>query len=600
METLKRALSETMRAIAEQKDLHVTFSGSAPLMKNKASLIPLPTSAFTPDEIAKSRGAADAYALRQRYHDDEIHQNFKPETGMALSIFEATEDARLAVIGSTHMKGVGHNLACAMEERLRQQQNSSCRDKEAGDDLGEALGLLLREKLISRSLLPLAKTLLDQKREWLEEKLAGELDTVTELIHDQQAFALKFRQIIELLGFENQLNSPPEEDPQQDEDDELEEKPPDSEMDEDSESAQFEEEENEREGGEEDFDPNQEWLDSEESTESVPLRRPRVEFGDITKNFYCAYTTEYDETVRAEELSDPESLSRLRKHLDYQLEPIKNITTRLAVWLQRRLMAVQQRSWEFGLDEGILNTAQLAGIIVNPLHSLSFKREKDTEFRDTVVSLLIDCSGSMRGRPMTIAAMCADILAQTLERCSVRVELLGFTTRAWKGGKSREDWLARGKPENPGRLNDLRHIIYKDADVPYRRARKNLGLMMREDLLKENIDGESLLWAHNRIAGREEQRKILMVISDGLPVDNSTLLVNKKNFLERHLHAVIEAVETCSPVELVAIGIGHDVKHYYKRAVRIAEVGELGKTMVEQLTDLFDIKKNQNRPRSRM
>ena len=598
METFKRVLSETMRAIAEQKDLHITFSSSAPLMKNKSSVIPLPTSAFTAAEIAKSRGAADAHALRLRHHDEGIHQNLKPETGTALSIFEASEDARLAVIGSTHMKGMSYNLAFALEERLRQQRNSG--ENDTVDDLGELLGLLLREKLITRPLLPLAKSLLDQKRDWLEEKLARELDSVSDLIHDQQAFALKFRQIIELLGYKDELGPPPEEDPDQSKDEKSEEDPDELKSEEESESNQFEDDEEEGEGGDEEFNPNQELLDSDNSSESVHLRRPQVEFGDITKNFYSAFTTEFDETVRAEDLCDPESLTRLRKHLDFQLEPIKSITTRLAVWLQRRLMAVQQRSWEFGLDEGILNTAQLAGIIVNPLHSLSFKREKDTEFRDTVVSLLIDCSGSMRGRPMTIAAMCADILAQTLERCSVQVELLGFTTTAWKGGKSRDRWLAQGKPDNPGRLNDLRHIIYKDADVPYRRARKNLGLMMREDLLKENIDGEALLWAYNRIVGRDEQRKILMVISDGLPVDNSTLLVNKKNFLERHLHAVIEAVETSSSVELVAIGIGHDVTHYYNRAVRIAEVGELGQTMVEQLTDLFDINKNNKRYRSRM
>ncbi len=602
METFKQALSETMRAIAERKDLQVTFSNSNPLLKKKSSLIPLPTPAFTAAEIAKSRGAADEYALRLRHHDEGIHQNLKPESGTALSIFEASEDARLAVIGSTHMRGVSHNLSCVLEERLRQQQNS--RNNNAADELGEALGLLLREKLITspgnpRPLLPLAKSLLDQKRDWLEEKLAGELDSLPDLIHNQQAFALKFRQIIELLGFQDELGPPPEEDPNQSEEDAKKEEPDQSENEEESESDSLEDDEEEG-GGEDDLDSNRELPDSDDPTESVPMARPRAEFGENTKGFYQAYTTEFDETVRAEDLSDPESLTRLRKHLNFQLEPIKKITTRLAVWLQRRLMAIQQRSWEFGVDEGILNTAQLAGIIVNPFHSLSFKREKEAEFRDTVVSLLIDCSGSMRGRPITIAAMCADILAQTLERCSVRVELLGFTTTAWKGGKSRERWLARGKPDNPGRLNDLRHIIYKDADVPYRRARKNLGLMMREDLLKENIDGEALLWAHNRIVGRDEQRKILMVISDGLPVDNSTLLANKKNFLERHLHAVIEAVENCSPVELVAIGIGHDVTHYYKRAVRIAEVGDLGQTMVEQLSDLFDIRKNYNRIRGKM
>ncbi len=593
VETLKRALTETIRAISEKNELTVTFNNSTPLIKNKPSLIPLPSTKFDATEIAKSRGAADAYALRLRYHDDRLHQKLMPESGTALSIFEATEDARLAAIGSARMKGVGNNLAIALEERLR-EQDSHQKASDSLEGLGDALGLLVREKLIKRPLLPVAKAQLDQNREWLEEQLSGELDVVAELVHDQRGFAMKFRQIIEMLGFEEELGAPPEEEPEhsEEEDQESPQENNDADEDEGSDSTQFAEGDDEGDLESDQFDRDEDLTDAEEETKAISYWRPQIDFDQVSKKFYNAYTTQYDELVRAEDLCDPESLARLRKHLDYQLEPIKNITARLATWLQRRLMAIQQRSWEFGLDEGILDTAQLASVITNPLNSLSFKREKDTEFRDTVVTLLIDCSGSMRGRPMTVAAMCADLLAQTLERCSVQVEILGFTTVAWKGGHCRENWLAAGKPENPGRLNDLRHIIYKDADMPYRRARKNLGLMMREDLLKENIDGEALLWAHNRIAGRDAQRKILMVISDGLPVDNSTLLVNKKNYLERHLHAVIDVIERLSPVELIAIGIGHDVTHYYKRAVRIADVGELGKTMIEQLTDLFDIDKN--------
>ncbi|MBF0277795.1 MAG: cobaltochelatase subunit CobT [SAR324 cluster bacterium] len=586
-----------MRAISRQSEVSVTFSSSAPLVRNKPSLIPLPSSRFEYSELVRSRGAADAYALRLRYHDESLHQKLKPESGTALSIFEATEDARLAAIGSADMKGVGKNLAVALEERLKEQESAG-RPGDSLEELGESLGLLVREKLMKAPLLPRAKAHLDQNREWLEEHLPGELDSIAELLHDQQGFAMKFRHIIEMLGFEEELGPPPEEEPEQSEEDEEQENPQDDDEsgeDDGSDASQFADGEEEGELDSDQFDMDEDSDDSEEETDAISYWRPQIDFDRISKNFYSAYTTKFDELVRAEDLCDPESLSRLRKHLDYQLEPIKNITARLATWLQRRLMAIQQRSWDFGLDEGILDTAQLAGVITNPVNSLSFKREKDTEFRDTVVSLLIDCSGSMRGRPMTVAAMCADLLAQTLERCSVQVEILGFTTVAWKGGRSREHWLSSGKPENPGRLNDLRHIIYKDADIPYRRARKNLGLMMREDLLKENIDGEALLWAHNRIACREEQRKIMMVISDGLPVDNSTLLVNKKNYLERHLHAVIDVIEKQSPVELVAIGIGHDVTHYYKRAVRIADVGELGKTMIEQLTDLFDINKNTRR-----
>ena len=590
IETLKRALTETMRALSGQREVSVNFSNSTPLIQNKPSLIPLPSAALSPPEIAKSRGAADAYALRLRYHDSATHQRLIPQGDIAISIFEATEEARLAALGSARMKGVAHNLATALEEHLR-QQTTPMNAAENFDSLGEALGLLLRERLIAQPLMPLAKAYLDEKRGWLEEKLANQLDCIEDLVEDQHAFGMKFREIIELLGFEEELGPPPEDEPDSTEeaDSEQNQETPDSESPEETEASQEAEGQEETGELEDDLDIDQAPMEGEEDTETIALGRPQIDFEKISKNFYSAYTTEFDEIVVAEDLCDTESLVRLRKHLDYQLEPIKNITARLAIWLQRRLMAVQQRSWEFNLEEGILDTSQLAGVITNPLHSLSFKQEKETEFRDTLVSLLIDCSGSMRGRPMTVAAMCADILAQTLERCAVRVEILGFTTTAWKGGKSRAHWLAQGKPENPGRLNDLRHIIYKGADVPYRRARKNLGLMMREDLLKENIDGEALLWAHNRIVGREEQRKILMVISDGLPVDNSTLLVNKKNYLERHLHAVIEAIEKHSPVELVAIGIGHDVTHYYRKAVRIAEVGELGKTMIEQLSDLFDL-----------
>jgi cobaltochelatase CobT len=303
---------------------------------------------------------------------------------------------------------------------------------------------------------------------------------------------------------------------------------------------------------------------------------------------YHAYTVKFDEIVDADQLCDAEELGRLRNHLDQQLSHLQGVIGKLANRLQRRLMAQQNRSWEFDLDEGTLDAARLARIVANPMHALSFKKEKDTNFRDTVVSLLIDNSGSMRGRPITVAAMSADILARTLERCGVKVEILGFTTRAWKGGQSREQWLAAGKPANPGRLNDLRHIIYKPADAPWRRARKNLGLMLREGILKENIDGEALLWAHNRLLARTEERKIMMVISDGAPVDDSTLSVNPGNYLERHLRDVIDWIETRSPVELIAIGIGHDVTRYYRRAVTIVDADQLGGTMMEQLASLFD------------
>ncbi len=303
---------------------------------------------------------------------------------------------------------------------------------------------------------------------------------------------------------------------------------------------------------------------------------------------YRAYTRLHDEEIAAEDLCDPDELTRLRQQLDQQLQHLQGVISKLANRLQRRLMAQQQRSWEFDLEEGLLDAGRLSRVVVNPLHALSYKRERETEFRDTVVTLLIDNSGSMRGRPITVAAMCGDILARTLERCAVKVEVLGFTTRAWKGGQSREKWVQDGKPRNPGRLNDLRHIIYKAADSPWRRARKNLGLMLREGLLKENIDGEALLWAYRRLVVRPEHRRILMVISDGAPVDDSTLSVNPGNYLEKHLREVIREIETRDQVELIAIGIGHDVTRYYRRAVTIVDAEELGGTMMKKLTELFD------------
>ncbi len=337
--------------------------------------------------------------------------------------------------------------------------------------------------------------------------------------------------------------------------------------------------------------PSAEYPDESDAGESEePSENRPVPSGGQEKRGpdYKAFTTKYDEVVDAAELCEPEELQRLRDYLDKQLQNLSSVVARLANRLQRRLMAQQSRSWEFDLEEGVLDTARLPRIIIDPQQPLSFKHEKDMEFRDTVVTLLIDNSGSMRGRPITVAATCADILARTLERCGVKVEILGFTTRAWKGGQSREAWLQAGKPPNPGRLNDLRHLIYKSADAPWRRARKNLGLMMREGLLKENIDGEALDWAHQRLLGRPEQRKILMMISDGAPVDDSTLSVNSGNYLERHLRYVIEEIETRSPVELIAIGIGHDVTRYYRRAVTIVDAEELGGAMTEKLAELFE------------
>ncbi|NUB22671.1 cobaltochelatase subunit CobT, partial [Azospirillum formosense] len=451
---------------------------------------------------------------------------------------------------------------------------------------------------------PAAEHAVSLWRGWIEERLGKDLHGLAGHMADQDAYARAVRKLLTELDME--VGNDPDE-PQEPEEDERD-------------SGENENEPNKGQTqGEDDTQSQAESMTSQETQESdqgeqadegtgeegdtemgqgegaeepagpgQPWRPEASRRNEPDPNAYKPFTTQFDEVVDAAELCDPEELARLRHMLDQQLVHLQGVISKLANRLQRRLLAKQQRSWEFDLDDGILDAARLARIVVNPVLPLSFKKEKEMDFRDTVVSLLIDNSGSMRGRPISIAAMSADILARTLERCAVKVEVLGFTTRAWKGGQARENWIASGKPANPGRLNDLRHIIYKDADQPWRRARKNLGLMLREGILKENIDGEALMWAHNRLIGRPEQRRILMVISDGAPVDDSTLSVNAGNYLERHLRQVIEYIETRSPVELVAIGIGHDVTRYYRRAVTIVDAEQLGGTMMNKLAELFD------------
>jgi len=459
---------------------------------------------------------------------------------------------------------------------------------------------MVRERLTGLAPPPAAKRLVDLWRPLIEERAGEDLDRLENLVEDQRQFSDVVHDLLDALEMGEDRSHDSE-----DEEDEGEEDRRKQESGEDGDAA--------------DSDDMQRMSmeDTQVSAEDMPdaaaeaVDAPTADMADDTdmgdaetpgepqrpRHFganeprgpdYRAFTTKFDETVAAEDLCEPEELDRLRGYLDKQLSHLQGVVARLANRLQRRLMAQQNRSWEFDLEEGQLDPARLSRIIIDPLHPLSFKAEKDTEFRDTVVTLLLDNSGSMRGRPITVAATCADILARTLERCGVKVEILGFTTRAWKGGQSREHWLTAGKPANPGRLNDLRHIIYKSADAPWRRARKNLGLMMREGLLKENIDGEALDWAHKRLLGRTEQRKILMMISDGAPVDDSTLSVNPGNYLERHLRWVIEEIETRSPVELIAIGIGHDVTRYYRRAVTIVDAEELGGAMTEKLAELFE------------
>lgn len=594
-ELFKQAVTSTMRAISGNEELVVTFGRGKPYLQGSRARIPLPDGGLSVEELAALRGTSDRFALRTRFHDEGLHREGRPITGVAQEIYDCVEEARIACIGSYLMKGVGNNLQAQYNEHCSNHGMQQV-EHQSQAPLGEALNMLIREKVAGAEAPEGAGNVLELWREHLEESLGEDLSGMDELMFDQEAFSQLARKMIADLGLSEDYGEDQSEGDQSEEDQQEEEMQ--------SESGD--------EAAEQDLSGDSDLADAIEG--EVPVDMDSMEMAEMEgeedeagappdaageKNWlrpreseYKAYTEQFDETILASDLCDPVELERLRGVLDKHLQNSQVIIGKLANRLQRKLMAQQNRTWEFDLDEGMLDTSKLTSIIIDPFQPLAFKQEKDMKFRDTVVSLLIDSSGSMRGRSITIAAMCADILGRTLERCSVKVEILGFTTRAWRGGQSRELWLQQGKMAQPGRLNDLRHIIYKGADMPWRRARINLGLMMREELLKENIDGEALLWAHNRIAGRDEDRKILMVISDGLPVDNSTLLVNPSNYLEQHLKFAIDKIENHSPVELVAIGIGHDVTHHYRRAVTITDAEQLGDAMTEQLVDLFDEKSN--------
>jgi cobaltochelatase CobT len=598
VERFKRATGAAIRAIAEEAELSANFTPSGKGLVGNEVRLPMPARDLPPDDVALVRGEADAVALRLRHHDVKLHARQRPGSPSAREIFDAAEQARCEALGMRRMTGCAVNLDAALETRFRERGYGRAQDAQE-IPLSEVLRAMAREAVSGGELSPTVRQAVELWRPLLDQKVLQDIHDLAQVADDQGAYARVLRRLIRdldlELGAEEELEN---------EDD------PDQGGDHDPESAQTQGEGGEEDSGEagiaqpgedgemgeaetgedEGADADGEMVaGSSEEDPSGPSRRPQFDQrntpdGDV----YRAYTTDYDETVEAIDLCDPDELMRLRHMLDQQLAHLQGVIARLANRLQRRLLAKQTRAWEFNVEEGMLDTARLARVVTNPLHSLSYKREKETDFRDTVVSLLIDNSGSMRGRPISVAAMSADILARTLERCGVKVEILGFTTRMWKGGQSRESWIAAGKPPMPGRLNDLRHIVYKDADMPWRRARKNLGLMLREGILKENIDGEALLWAHYRLLGRSEQRRILMVISDGAPVDDSTLSVNAGNYLERHLREAIRYIETRSPVELVAIGIGHDVTRYYRRAVTIVDAEQLGGTMMEKLAELFD------------
>lgn len=603
----KKALAEATKVMAHDPELNVSYTVDPSGLSGDAMRLPQVSRRLTRDEVMLARGTADALALHRRYHNGALHARYAPPGDMARDLYEAMETARCEAMGARDMPGTAGNIDAKIGHEAMRKGYGDC--KQPTDvALSVAAGYLIRHLATGRDLPAGADNAMDLWRGFIEEQAGGTLENLQDTLADQAAFAKFARQIISDLGYGDQLGDDPDrlddENEDEAEDGTEDEQDPDSSGNQDDDDSEADASPEQSQEDQQDAAQAQvstdEMADQEMGEEAempegeAPLEPPTPQpVSDADPN-YAVYLAKHDEEISAEDLAEPVELERLRAYLDQQLEPLKGAVSRLANKLQRRLQAQQNRSWEFDLEEGILDAGRLARVVANPTTPLSFKVEKDTEFRDTVVTLLLDNSGSMRGRPISIAAICADVLARTLERCNVKVEILGFTTRAWKGGQAREAWLANGRPGQPGRLNDLRHIIYKSADAPWRRTRPNLGLMMKEGLLKENIDGEALEWAHRRMLARPESRKILMVISDGAPVDDSTLSVNPANYLEKHLRDVIAMVERRRAVELLAIGIGHDVTRYYDRALTITDVDQLAGAMTEQLAALFD-----NDPRAR-
>lgn len=604
LEKFKTATLSTLRALARRADIEANFTAIEGSARNLALpkgriRIPLPDHDLSKKSRTLTRGQADAQALNLRYHNNHLHRRNAPMDLSAQEVFDALEQARYEALGANAMPGVARNLSAALEEQCRKLGYEKAETREQTNQ-ADALHVLAHQAMTGEALPPAAEKLASLWRPLIAEKLGADgLNQLKKAMEDQRAFSALSRQLIDRLEMPAIDGDEPEDDPAEGEDDgqdshgEGRENP---EQEEDSAHSQSglnpegiddDSTLQDSEGGFEETESETTTADQDEDQPGTPRRKKTESYAPGPDNPYTIYTNVFDEIVEADELADPEEMDRLRQLLDRQMAHLQGVVTKLANRLQRKLMARQQRSWQFDLEEGMLDTARLARIVANPTLPLSFKQERETDFRDTVVTLLIDNSGSMRGRPIAIAAMCTDIMARTLERCGVKVEILGFTTRAWKGGRSRDLWIQSGRTPHPGRLNDLRHIVYKNADSPWRRTHKNLGLMLKEGLLKENIDGEALVWAHNRIVKRHEQRKILMVISDGAPVDDSTLSVNPSNVLEQDLRNVIEWIETASPVRLTAIGIGHDVTRYYRKAITIADADELASALIGRLEELF-------------
>ncbi len=609
----KKALAEATKTLADDTELSVSFSVDPPGMTAEGVRLPQVTRRMTREEVLNARGTADRFAMRRKHHNEATFNRYAPDGQLARDIYEAMEMARCEAMGAREMPGTSKNIDAVIETDARRKGYDQVTTASEAP-LSVAAGYMVRQLASGRDLPPGADHLLDLWRPFIEEQAGETLEALSDKLSDQAAFAKFARQVITDLGYGDQLGDDPDDldsdaEPEAAED-ANEEQDPNSE----------DEASNEQDSSDMAADSSEEQTDDDAESELVMDEMAETEGGEETEMpmgdaeiepgpplpiseadpNYSVYTAEFDEEIAAEDLAEPEELERLRAYLDQQLDPLKGAVSRLANKLQRRLQAQQNRTWQFDLEEGTLDAGRLARIVANPTVPLAYKQEKDMEFRDTVVTLLLDNSGSMRGRPISIAAICADVLARTLERCSVKVEILGFTTRAWKGGLAREKWLADGRPQLPGRLNDLRHIVYKSADAPWRRTRENLGLMMKEGLLKENIDGEALEWAHRRMVQRQEARRILMVISDGAPVDDSTLSVNPANFLEKHLRDVIAMIERRKAVELLAIGIGHDVTRYYDRAVTINDVDQLAGAMTEQLAALFESDPQQRRRLARL
>ncbi|WP_310621783.1 cobaltochelatase subunit CobT [Flexibacterium corallicola] len=601
MDPLKQAIGSTVKAIAGKPDLEVIYTADKPSLSGERIRLPEPSRRMTHNDVSVTRGLGDSMALRLASHSSDIHGKFVPLGNNARAIFDALEQTRCESLGSNRMIGVGDNIDAMLEERYLKGDYAHISNREEAP-LEDAVALLARERLTGRKPPESAQKIVELWRDWIENKAGEDLDDLQNRIENQEKFANQVRNLLTSLDMADELGDNPEQDTEEEaegnqDQDERADPSGDSEEDsgeqegapQDEQLSGEDQDEGETEGADSDMRELGEDDMSSEADEAGDEQRKDLPFTNhAPRDEYRVYTEGFDEVITAEELCDQTELDRLRGFLDKQLSTLSGAVSRLANRLQRKLMAQQNRAWDFDLEEGIIDSARLHRVVIDPMQPLAFKWEQDTEFRDTVVTLLLDNSGSMRGRPITVAATCADILARTLERCGVKVEILGFTTKAWKGGQSREAWLKDGKPAQPGRLNDLRHIIYKSADTPWRRAKRNLGLMMREGLLKENIDGEALDWAHKRLLGRPEQRRILMMISDGAPVDDCTLSVNPGDYLEKHLRNVIEEIENRSPVELIAIGIGHDVTRYYQRAVTIIDAEELAGAMTDQLADLFD------------